>query len=270
MFRPRHLHRCVGLIALCAAALASTTALAQSGVDAGKPVFLVTDVVVGDGLPIEKDTARDVLATRFGRIKDKLDVRSMAEARASVDAAALAQLMGGGSDEDMARIENYMQVDRLVLGRVSSIGGVVDLQVKVFNVREGVTEVGFARRLGKNADRTMVLTMLDTLADSLLAWTIQTYTDGAPSTAAQGLKNKKLARKPEPEALASSSSPWSGTGVLGGVVAGAGAGLLGVGLYEAFADNDVSNLDIGLLAAGGAALLVGGSAVTVDLVNGVE
>ena len=44
-----------------------------------KPIFLVTDVVVADDVPLQKDVARDVLATRFGRLKDKLEVRSMSE-----------------------------------------------------------------------------------------------------------------------------------------------------------------------------------------------
>ena len=50
--------------------------------DDSKPVFLVADVQVGEGVPIDKDSARDVLATRFGRLKDKLEVRSMASSYA--------------------------------------------------------------------------------------------------------------------------------------------------------------------------------------------
>jgi hypothetical protein len=229
-----------------------------------RPVFLVTDVVVADGLAVDKEAARDVLATRFGRLKQLLDVRSLAEARASIDAAAVAQLLGGGSDEDLARIESYLEVDRLVLGRISSVGGVVDLQVKVFNVKEGVTEVAFARRLGRDADRAMVLALLDTLADSLLAWTIEHYTSAGPSAAATALKAHKLGRK----ALATTSpasSPWGQTGVAGAAVAGVGAGVLGLGLWNALADGDVSGVDIGVLAGGGVALVLGATAVSVDL-----
>jgi hypothetical protein len=151
----------------------SASAQTTAPPDNVKPIFLVADVVVGDGVPINKDAARDVLATRFGRLKDKIEVRSFAEAKATIDAVAMAQMMGSGDDADLARIESYMQVDRLVIGRVTQIAGTIDLQVKVFNVKEGVTEVAFARRLGKSADRSLILTMLDTLADSLLAWTIE-------------------------------------------------------------------------------------------------
>lgn len=267
LFDARHLLVRLGLTALVA--LLSTTARAQSSapVDA-RPVFLVTDVVVGDGIPVDKDAARDALATRFGRLKKLLDVRSMAEARATVDAAALAQLMGGGSDDDLARIENYMKVDRLVLGRIAAVGGIVDLQVKVFNVREGVTEVAFARRLGKDADRAMVLALLDTLADSLLAWTIDHYTDGGPSAEAASLKAHKLGKKAP--AAPAPPSPWGTTGVVGGVAAGLGAGVLGVGLYDAFSDGEISGVDIGFIAGGGVALLLGATAVSIDADNGAE
>lgn len=268
LFDARDLFVRVGLMTL--AALAATTTRAQTSVpEPARPVFLVTDVVVGDGVPIEKDVARDSLATRFGRLKNLIEVRSMAEARATLNAAAVAQLLGGESDQELAQIEKYMQVDRLVLGRLSAVGGVVDLQVKVFNVREGITEVAFARRLGSNADRAMVLALLDGLADNLLAWTIEHYADAGPSTEAAALKARKLGKKSAP-ATASSSSPWSTTGVVGGASAGLGAGVLGVGLYSAFADGDVSGVDIGLVAGGGIALVLGATAVSVDLGNGAE
>ena len=233
-----------------------------------KPVFMVADVVVGDGVPIDKDAARDVLATRFGRLKDKLEVRSFAEAKATVDAVALQQMMGSGDDADLARIESYMQVDRLVIGRVTSIAGVIDLQVKVFNVKEGVTEVAFARRLGKSADRSLILTMLDTLADNLLAWTIDNYTDGSMSTEAAGMKAKKLGGggvKKAGEAQPPSSSTWSALGVGGATLLGLGLGAGGVGAVNAFSDGDVSSLDLGLMVGGGVALAVGVTALTIDV-----
>gem|GEM_PF-1330326 len=260
----------LGLTAV--ASLATMTSIARAQTvppEVGRPVFLVTDVAVGEGVPIDKDAARDVLTTRFGRLKSRLELRSLAEARASVDAAAIAQLVGGGSDDDLARIEEYLKVDRLVLGRLAAVGGVVELQVKVFNVKEGVTEVAFARRLGRDADRAMVLALLDTLADSLLAWTLDHYTDGDPSAEAAALKSRKLGGR-RPAAPATGTSPWGTIGVVGAAGAGLGAGVLGVGLYNAFADGDVSGIDIGLLAAGGVALVLGATAVSVDLGDGSE
>jgi hypothetical protein len=238
---------------------------AQSAAEA-RPVFLVTDVVVADDVPIEKDTARDVLATRFGRLKDKLEVRSMAEVRASVDNAAFQQLLGSEDEADLSKIENYVKVDRLVLGRIAMVAGVVDVQVKVFNVREGVVEVGFARRLGKGADRTLILTLLDGLADSLLAWTINTYTDGSMSAEATKLASKKLTKKADPAAASSSSSPWSALGAVGGGVLGAGLVATGLGAYNTFSTTDgASTTNIATFAGGAAAVVVGGVLVGVDL-----
>ncbi|MDP2340189.1 MAG: hypothetical protein Q8O67_04460 [Deltaproteobacteria bacterium] len=265
MCRPRSLLFCLGL----SFALAPQ-ASAQSGApaDGAKPIFLVADVVVGEGVPIAKDAARDVLATRFGRLKDKIEVRSFAEAKASIDAVAMAQMMGSGDDADLARIESYMQVDRLVIGRVTQIAGTIDLQVKVFNVKEGVTEVAFARRLGKNADRSLILTMLDTLADSLLAWTIDNYTDGSLSKEATAMKAKKLGGK-KPEAVASSSSsPWSTLGIVGAIGIGVGAGAASMGSANGIANGVLSNTDVGALVGGGVVLALGITLVTIDVVNG--
>jgi hypothetical protein len=259
----------VALVALFAFVTMTQARAQTSSPPDARPVFLVTDVIVGDGVPIDKDVARDALATRFGRLGNLLEVRSMAEARATVDAAALAQLTGGGTDEDLARIENYMKVDRLVLGRIASIGGIVDLQVKVFNVREGITEVAFARRLGKDADRAMVLTLLDALADNMLAWTIEHYTAAGLSTEAASLKARKLGKKPA-TGQAAPASPWGTSGVVGGVAAGLGAGVLGVGLYNALSGGDVSTVDIGFVAGGGIALVLGATALSIDLGNGAE
>ena len=247
------------------ALLASATAVAQTdGQLNTKPVFLVTDVVVADDVPLEKDVARDVLTTRFGRLKDKLEVRSMSEARASLDNAALQQLLGTGDENDLAKIEQYMAVDRLVIGRVSMVAGIVDVQVKVFNVKEGVTEVGFARRLGKNADRSMILTLLDTLADSLLAWTIDTYTDGSMSAEATALAGKKL-KKRDANVATIAPSPWSPLGAVGGAAIGGGLVALAGGTALTIQDQDPSALDLGLLIGGGAAVIVGGVLIGVDL-----
>ncbi len=275
--RPRHLLQRLGLIApalllsTTIATMLSTSAQAQTSApaDSDKPVFLITDVTVGEGVPLEKDAARDVLSARFGRLKDKLEVRSLAEAKATIDTVALQQLTGSGNDEDLAKIESYLQVDRLVIGRVTSIAGVIDVQVKVFNTKEGVTEVAFARRLGKNADRSLILTLLDTLADSLLAWTIDHYTDGSMSAEAQKLSQKKLPKK-APAAEMSSAPPWSGLGVTGGVIAGLGLGAAAGGGYilSQPTDPDQGPVGIGLAAGGAAAVVVGAALIVVDVVNG--
>ncbi len=277
LLRPRHLLgglRVGGFVVVAFAAFFAHVAAAQVDAPAdgaGKPVFLVADVVVGDGVPIDKDAARDVLATRFGRLKDKLEVRSMAEAKASIDAVAMAQMMGSGDDADLARIEGYMQVDRLVLGSVKQVGGVIDLQVKVFNVKEGITEVAFARRMGKGADRSLVLALLDTLADSLLAWTIEHYTDGSMSNEANALAGKKLGGKKPAQAAVASTSPWGLMGVAGGVGLGAGVGVASMGLYNALGtDAGFDGLSIGLVAGGAAAALIGGTAIAIDVANGAE
>lgn len=277
--RPRHL--LVGQLMKAAALgavvalLASTSAAAQTSVTDDKPVFLVADLIVGEGVAIDKDAAREVLASRFGRLKDKLEVRSMAEAKATIDAVAMAQLMGSGNDEDLARVEGYLQVDRLVIGRVTQVAGVTDIQVKVFNTKEGVTEVSFARRLGKNAEPSLVLTLLDTLADSLLAWTIDTYTDGSMSAAATKLANKKLTPTTKKTTPADGPSPWSFTGVAGGLGLGVGVGAAGVGVYNALAlppdgGGGFNTANIALIGVGGAVALLGGTAIAVDLGNGAE
>ena len=249
------------------ALLASLSAVAQTeGPPEGKPIFLVTDVVVADDVPLEKEAARDVLATRFGRLKDKLEVRSMSEARASLDNAAMQQLLGSGDEDDLAKVEQYMAVDRLVIGRISMVAGIVDVQVKVFNVKEGVTEVGFARRLGKNADRSMILTLLDTLADSLLAWTINTYTDGSMSKEATALANKKLGKKKDADVPADiAPSPWSPLGAVGGAAIGGGLVALAGGTALTIQDQQPSSLDLGLLIGGGAAVVLGGVLIGIDV-----
>ena len=78
LLRPGHLLLGLGLILLGSA---SAAAQKDAPPDGTRPVFLVADVVVTDGVPIDKEAARDVLATRFGRLKGKIEVRSMAEAQ---------------------------------------------------------------------------------------------------------------------------------------------------------------------------------------------
>lgn len=252
------------------ALLASLSAAAQSGVSDAKPVFLVTDVVVAEDVGIDREVARDVLATRFGRIKDKIEVRSMAEAKAGMDAAALAQLLGEGDDDALAKVEQYVQVDRIVFGRITKVAGVIDLQVKVFNVKESVTEVGFARRLAAGSSPTMVLTLLDTLADSLLAWTLNTYTDGSRSAAAEKLASKKLTPKKDvvEPAPASSGSRFSWLGTVGGLGLGLGAGAAGAAAYSVL-ENDgvVGETETALLITGGVIGALGAGALIVDLVT---
>ena len=62
----------------------------------------------------------------------------------------------------------------------------------------------------------MILALLDSLADSLLAWTISTYTDGSMSTEATALANKKLTKRPTNSDDAAGPSPWSALGAVGG------------------------------------------------------
>jgi hypothetical protein len=253
------------------ALLSSLPAFAQSGVSDAKPVFLVTDVVVADDVGIDREVARDVLATRFGRIKDKIEVRSMAEAKAGMDAAALAQLLGEGDDDALAKVEQYVQVDRIVFGRIAKVAGVIDLQVKVFNVKESVTEVGFARRLAAGAPPSMVLTLLDTLADSLLAWTLNTYTDGSRSASAEKLAGKKLTPKKdgaEVPAPAPSGSRFSWLGTVGGLGLGLGAGAAAAAGYSAL-ENDgvVGETETALLITGGVVGALGAGVLVVDLLT---
>jgi hypothetical protein len=252
-----HLRRsaCLWLTLLCAA-----PSLAQEE----KPIFLVTDIVVDEGVAIDKDAARDVLAKRFGRIKDKLEVRSLSEVKSTLDRAAMAQMLGSSSsDAELQKIGEYVATDRLVFGRIANVAGVTDVQVKIFNAKEGVTEIALSRRLKAGAPPQLVLTLLDTLADGLAAFAIDTYTDGAPSAAFMELKNKKIVRAPVEEAQ-EPASPWSMLGVVGGVVAGAGIGAGALGGYALGSGQGDQQTGIILLGAGAGALLVGTGLVVVD------
>lgn len=82
-----------------------------------RPVFLVTDVLVGEGVGIEPEAARDLLAARFGRLRDKLEVRSLSEVKSTLDHEGLATLLGK-EDTDLFKVADYVDVDRLVFGRI--------------------------------------------------------------------------------------------------------------------------------------------------------
>lgn len=236
---------------------------AATAVD-GKPVFLVTDVVVDDGAGIDKDAARDALANRFGRLREKIEVRSLTEVKSSLDRAAMAQMLGSSSsDDEINKIGEYVAVDRLVFGRIHQVAGVTEVQVKIFNTREGVTELGLSRRLKAGAPPQLVLTLLDTLADGMLAFVVDTYTDGAPDAKFAALKNKKIERAPQVEEVA--GSPWGMLGVMGGVVAGAGVGVATVGGIGLSAGGDqAGDVPLILAGAGAGAMLLGTGLVIVD------
>jgi len=230
-----------------------------------KPVFLVTDVVVDDGVPIDKDAARDALAQRFGRIKDKIEVRSMGEVKSTMDKAAMAQMLGADSPE-LSKLGEYVQVDRIVFGRIHQVAGVTEVQVKLFNAKDAVVEWSASRRLKAGAPGSLILTLLDSLGDGLLSFVLDTYTDGAPSAAFTALSNKKITHNaPAATVAAAPKSPWGMLGVVGGVVAGAGIGVAtvgGIGLTQQ--GNQANQLPIILAASGAGAAVVGTALIVVD------
>lgn len=229
--------------------------------DGATPVFLVTEVVVGEGVDVDKDAARDVLANRFGRLKDKIEVRSLAEVKSTLDRAAMAQMLGTTeSDGDLAKIGEYVAVDRIVFGRIAQVAGVTEVQVKIFNTKDGVTEAGYSRRLKAGAPPQLVLTLLDSLADSLLAFAVDAYTDAVPDAKFVALKNKKLT----PHETTVAASPWSMLGVLGGVVAGAGVGAGAVGGFVLANGQGDQTMGLVLAGAGAGAALVGTGLVVAD------
>ncbi len=229
--------------------------------ESAAPVFLVTEVVVGEGVAVDKDAARDVLANRFGRLKDKIEVRSLAEVKSTLDRAAMAQMLGStSSDVDLAKIGEYVAVDRIVFGRIAQVAGVTEVQVKIFNTKDGVTEAGYSRRLKAGAPPQLVLTLLDTLADSLLAFAVDAYTDAAPDAKFLALKDKKLTKHP----TAVAASPWSMLGVVGGVVAGAGVGAGAIGGYALASGQGDQTMGLVLAGAGAGAALLGTGLVVAD------
>lgn len=233
-----------------------------------KTVFLVTDVVVADGIPIDKEAARDALANRFGRLKDKIEVRSLAEVKSTLDRAAMAQMLGSSaSDEEVAKIGDYVQVDRLVFGRIHQVAGVTEVQVKLFNAKEGVTEMALSRRLKAGAPPQLILTLLDALADGMLSWVLDTYGDGVPSEGFAKLKNKKVVREPK-DAAPAQEGGMGMLGVVGGVVAGAGVGVAtvgGIGLADE--GNQGADLPVILAASGAGAVLLGTTLIIIDGMN---
>lgn len=260
----------LGLSALAGVSLAAGSARAMSEElvegelpqpSEGKPVFLVTEIVVGEGVGVDKDAARDVLANRFGRLKDKIEVRSLAEVKSTLDRAAMAQMLGTSeSDGDLAKISEYVVVDRLVFGRITQVAGVVEVQVKIFNTKDGVTEAGYSRRLKAGAPPQLILTLLDTLADSLLAFAVDAYTDAQPDAKFLALKDKKLS----PPTAAVAASPWSMLGVVGGVVAGAGVGAGALGGYVLGSGQGDATMGMVLAGAGAGAAVVGTGLIVID------
>ncbi len=246
-------------------AAADAPAPAAAGDGETKPVFLVTDVIVDDGVGLDKDAARDSLATRFGRLRDKIEVRSLGEVKSTLDRAAVAQMLGSSSsDEEINKIGQYVAVDRIVFGRIHQVAGVTEVQVKLFNTRDGVTEWGASRRLKAGAPPSLILTLLDSLGDGLLSFVVDTYTDGAASAKFAALKAKKIihvAPAPPPPP----GSPWGMLGVVGGVVAGAGIGVATVGGIALAQDgNQASQLPLILAGAGAGAAVLGTALVVVD------
>ncbi|MCC7071967.1 MAG: hypothetical protein IT383_11630 [Deltaproteobacteria bacterium] len=244
-----------------AGAMAEELVEGELPTESAAPVFLVTEVVVGEGVAVDKDAARDVLANRFGRLKDKIEVRSLAEVKSSLDRAAMAQMLGSTeSDGDLAKIGEYVAVDHIVFGRIAQVAGVTEVQVKIFNTKDGVTEAGYSRRLKAGAPPQLVLTLLDTLADNLLAFAIDAYTDAVPDAQFLALKNKKLT----PRAATVAASPWSMLGVVGGAVTGAGVGAGALGGYVLATGQGDQTMGLVLAGAGAGAALVGTGLVVAD------
>jgi hypothetical protein len=251
------------LFAVAVAVLAASSARAEDA-DA-RPLFLVTQMDVGADVPVDADTARDVLVRRFARVKDKVEVRSLAEVKSTLDQAALQQMLGGEDGGQLSRMQEYVQVDRIVFGSIKNVGGVLDVAVRVFNVDEGTTEISLARRLKSDAAPSLVLTVVESLADRLLAWTLQTYGGDEPSAAFASLQAKKLPQKADvvrDPAPASSASSFGSLTAIGGGVAAAGvaaAGLAGAHLVVEAANPqavDFAALGLGtVLVATGAGLI---------------
>jgi hypothetical protein len=235
--------------------------------EGGKPIFLVTEIVVEEGIAVDKNAARDALANRFGRLKDKIEVRSLAEMKTSLEQSALLQMVGSDApDTALANIQDYVAVDRLVFGRIFQVAGVTEVQVRIFNAREGTTEIGLSRRLKADAAPALVLTLLDTLADGLLAYVIDTYTDAKPSAAFDALSKKKIVRD-APAADAPQGGGFGALATLGGVVAGVGAGVVAgsaLGLFAGAAPPEDPTLGFVVMGAGGAAVLIGAGVIVAD------
>lgn len=243
------------LAAAPAAAAPDPTAPASTTSPGARPVFLVTEVVVGEGIAIDTGAARDALTARFGRLRSKIDVRSYGEVKSSLNHAATIQLLGGTADEEIAQLGSYIEVDRIVYGRIHRVGGTVELQVKLFNTEEAVTELALVRRIQPNAPPQLLLTVLDGLADRLLAFVLGAYTDNAPSPGFSTLQGRKLERS----LRVSDANPWGPLGL-------AGAGLLGVGAGAAIVGSSAAQegLAVPMVVGGSAAAIVGTALLAVD------
>jgi hypothetical protein len=245
-----------------------------------RPIFLVTEIIVDDEVKLEADAARDALALRFGRLKDRIDVRSLGEVKSSLDQAGITQLLGGETDE-LAKLGEYVEVDRIVFGRIHKVGDVTEVSVRVFNTSDTSMEVAMSRRMRAEAPESMVLTAVDSMADRLAAWAITSYGLDAPSEKADalakktlgGLKKKKAARKKAEEAAAPTEAaapadPWGFLGISGGAIAGLGAGVVGVGAAMITLDQKGEVLVPSIVMGAGGLLFVGG--VTAVIVDGLE
>src|SRR5690606_25311299 len=103
-----------------------------------------------------------------------LDVRSLAEVKATLDQQGLNQLLGG-EGEGLEKLGAYVDADRVVFGRISKAGGVTEVSVRVFHVKEGVMELAVSRRIRAGAPDSLVLSVVDALADRLTVWALDTY-----------------------------------------------------------------------------------------------
>ena len=231
-----------------------------------RPVFLVTDVVVEEGVGISSEAARDALAARFGRLQDKLDVRSLGEVQATLDQQALSQLLGGEA-EGLERLASYVEADRVVFGRIHQVGGVTEVSVRVFHVNEGAMELAMSRRLKADAPDSLVLSVVDSLADRLTVWALNTYGDAEPSAKFAELQKKKLKPR-DVGGEVESASPWSFMGVGGSALAAAGLGAVAVGATLVATAPEPDVVTPSIVMGAGAATFLGGMALVI--IDGLE
>jgi hypothetical protein len=247
--------------------------------EAERITFLVTEVEVSGEVGLAPEDARDLLANRFGRLQDKVEVRSMGDVKTSLDKAALMAALGG-DDSEISALTGMLDVDRVVYGRIARVGSVIDIGVRVVNVRDANVEMAMSRRLKAGSDPSLTLAVLDRQADKLLAWVLETYTDGAPSAEFTALKKKKLKPRktkedgegvevneaepapiePPPDTGMDFRFTW--LGLLGGTTAGLGLGLIAAagaasaaGSFTTINESTLPFLTEGSVAVGGAVLL---------------
>lgn len=233
-----------------------------------RPVFLVMDVVVGEDVNISAEAARDALAGRFGRLRGKLEVRSLGEVKATLDQQALNQLLGGAG-EGLEQLDRYVDADRVVYGRIHKVGDVTEVSVRVFNVREGVMEMAMSRRLLAGANDALVLSVVDALADRLTVWALNTYGDAAPSSKFAELQNKKVNKRGAADVAAPApASPWTFLGVGGSALAGVGLGTVGIGAAMVSVDPEPDTVLTSVVMGAGAAAFLGG--MTMVIIDGIE